>query len=158
MNQQQISKALSLAYFYLKFRPRTEQEIVRYLEKKSIRFHFSEVVIKTTIETLKEQGFINDKKFVELYVENRILLKPKGIFLLRYELAKLGIAKDLIEEYFSTSQTEDLTLAEDVLRRRINTYAALDSKTRFKKAVSFLLRRGFSYDIAKKAYQTVFTV
>src|SRR3989339_531746 len=148
MNQQQISKALSLAYFYLKFRPRTEQEIVRYLEKKSIRFHFSEVVIKTTIETLKEQGFINDKKFVELYVENRILLKPKGIFLLRYELAKLGIAKDLIEEYFSTSQTEDLTLAEDVLRRRINTYAALDSKTRFKKAVSFLLRRGFSYDIA----------
>lgn len=153
-----LEKALSLCYFFLKFRPRTEQEIVRYLGKKSIRFHFSKETIQSAVNSLKEQGLINDEKFIKLYVNNRALLKPRSTFLLKRELSHLGIKNDLIEEFFSLHQTDDLHVAQDLLNRKMNSLSQLDAKTRFKKAVSFLLRKGFTYDVAKKAYQTTFSI
>lgn len=147
-----FQKALSLVYFYLKFRPRTTVEIIRYLEKKSIRFHFDEKTIVAVVDDLKEQGLLDDTKFISLYVKNRLLLKPRSVFLLKRELSHLGIANDLIEEYFAIHRTDETALAQELLRRKINSYSRLDNKTRFKKAISYLLRKGFTYDVAKKAY------
>ena len=145
-------KALSLAYFFLKFRARTEKEIERYLEKKSLRFHFDEKLIQETIKQLKEQGYVDDKKFVGMYVKDRTLLKPRSTFLLKRELAHLGIEKDLIEEYFSQHETDDSALALKTLNGRKTSLLRQDEKTRFKKAISYLLRKGFTYDVAKKAF------
>lgn len=149
-------KALSLAYFFLKFRARTEKEIERYLEKKSPRFHFDTATIEETIKQLKEQGYIDDKKFVGMYVKDRTLLKPRSTFLLRRELTHLGISKDLIEEYFSQNITDESVLASNTLNTRRTSLLRLDEKTRFKKAISYLLRKGFTYDVAKKAYEGIF--
>lgn len=148
-----IEKAISLCYFFLKFRPRTEVEIIRYLERKSLRFHFSNEIIHATVIQLKQGGFINDEKFVKMYVANRNLLKPRGVFLLKRELSHLGIQKNLIEEYFSQNEMDDLNTALNLLKRR-ESLKRLDEKTRFKKAISYLLRKGFTYDVAKKAYST----
>lgn len=152
-----IEKALSLAYFFLKFRARTEREIERYLEKKSLRFHFNANIIQETLKQLKEQGYINDKKFVVMYVKDRTLLKPRSTFLLRRELSHLGISKDLIEEYFSQHEMDESTLALKTLEGRRTSLLRQDEKSRFKKAISYLLRKGFTYDIAKKAYQNTFS-
>lgn len=151
-----VQKALNLAYFFLKFRARTEKEIERYLEKKSPRFHFDTATIQETIKQLKEQGYVDDKKFVGMYVKDRTLLKPRSTFLLRRELAHLGISKDLIEEYFSQHETVDSTLALKTLNARKTSLLRQDEKTRFKKAISYLLRKGFTYDVAKKAYMETF--
>ena len=145
-------KALSLAYFFLKFRARTEKEIERYLEKKSLRFHFDGNTIQETIKQLKEQGYIDDKKFVAMYARDRTLLKPRSTFLLRRELTHLGISKDLIEEYFSQHETDESALALKTLNTRKKSLVRQDEKTRFKKAISYLLRKGFTYDVAKKAF------
>ena len=144
-----IVKALNLAYFFLKLRARTEKEIERYLEKKSPRFHFEGNTIQETIKQLKEQGYINDKKFVSMYVKDRTLLKPRSTFLLQRELSHLGISKDLIEEYFSEHEMDESALALKTLNMRRTSLLRQDEKTRFKKAISYLLRKGFTYDVAK---------
>lgn len=149
-----FSHALNLAYFYLKFRVRTEREMIRYLERK--KNNFTPEVIEKVITQLKEQGYINDEKFVKLFVAERNKLKQKSAFALSLELQKLGINRELIDAFFEQNQPDETNLALIALQKKHQTYSRLDSKTRYKKAISFLLRRGFSYDIAKKTYKKIF--
>lgn len=151
-----VQKILNFAYFYLKFRARTKAEVVRYLEKKREKYRFSPDIIEAVIKQLESEGQINDRRFVEMYVHDRMLLKPRSEYLLRRELQKLGISRDLIDEYFSTNEIDESTLALDALSRKKRLYEQYDENERFKKAVSFLMRKGFSFDTAKNTYRTLF--
>lgn len=149
--QEDVQKALNRAYFYLKFRPRTRKEVTSYLEKKSEKFyHWQLGVIEKVIESLEERGLIDDKKFVESFVVTRNAVKPKSEFALKRELVHLGVDNDLIDQYFAESPLPQEDLAKKALHNRWFHFLHFDKKTRFEKAVQFLLRRGFSFSIAKK--------
>lgn len=139
------------AFFYLKFRPRTEYEVKIYLLKKIKTTHWSTDDVKKIITHLEELNFINDKKFIETYIENRNILKPKGKRVLEEELIRLGIDKDLIEEYFSNTEIDEEKMAHQILSQRWPRYKNIDKQKRFAKAASFLIRRGFQFDMIKKA-------
>lgn len=143
-------KALNFAYFYLKFRFRTKKEVINYLHKKSKKYHFSGEVIDQVIKTLEEQELINDKKFIEWFIEQRSKSKQKGEFVLRGELIRFGIEKNLIDEYFENNRLDEEKLADEALKSRWERFKNLDKKMRFQKAAQFLLRRGFDFDIIKK--------
>lgn len=151
-----FDKALSLAYFYLKFRARTRAEMGVYLRKKAVRFHLNDEVIDAVIAKLTEEGLIDDRKFVEMYVHDRTSFKPRSEFLLRRELAKLGVAKEYVDEYFQKNRMDETSLARDLLERKKRTFDRSRGKERFNKAVSFLMRKGFSYDLSKKAFNSVY--
>lgn len=141
---------LNSAYFYLKFRLRTKKEIRIYLLKKSSKFKIDEKTVDQVIKHLEEIGLIDDKKFISAFVEQRKILKPKGEFVLRGELLKLGIEKDMLDEYFSNNSLNEEELAYKVLESRWNSYKNLDKRKKFQKACQFLIRRGFNFDTAKK--------
>lgn len=151
-----IQKVLNFAYFFLKFRSRTKQEIIRYLEKKSKKYKFDSSLIPETIRRLEDEGIINDKKFIEAYVHDRSLFKPRSEFILRQELYKLGIGKELVEEYFVNNHIDEYTLAKDALERKKRVFEGLKEQERFKKSVAYLMRKGFSYDVAKQTYHSIY--
>ncbi|MBW7959867.1 hypothetical protein B6D29_04975 [Microgenomates bacterium UTCPR1] len=144
---------LNKAYFYLKFRPRTEKEVREYLYKKIKTTHWSRDDADKIIDELKSQGLIDDKKFVELFVKDRINLKPKGKKLLTYELKKKGIDDNLIENYFFNNVLDEENLALKILKKRWSRFENLDSKKRFEKSARFLLSRGFGYDLVRKTIE-----
>ncbi|PIY72210.1 hypothetical protein COY87_02145 [Candidatus Roizmanbacteria bacterium CG_4_10_14_0_8_um_filter_33_9] len=148
-----FSQALNLAYFFLKFRLRTEKEIVKYLERK--KNNFTPEIIEKVVTQLKEQGYVDDEKFIKLFVTQRNKLKPKSAFALSRELQQLGVDRDLIDAFFEQNPEDETNLAFLALQKKQQTFSRLDPKTRFKKAISFLLRRGFSYEIAKKTYYLI---
>lgn len=152
--QEDVQKALNRAYFYLKFRPRTKKEVSAYLEKKSEKFyHWQSGVIEKVIESLEERGLIDDKKFIESFVVTRNAVKPKSEFALKSELVHLGIDKDLIDQFFAENPSSQEDLAKKALHNRWFHFLHFDKKTRFEKAIQFLLRRGFSFSIAKKTVE-----
>lgn len=152
--QEDVAKALNRSYFYLKFRPRTECEMRDYLTKKSEKFyHWEPEVIDLAIEELKSQDFINDYKFIESFVAARTAIKPKGEFALRQELTKRGVAKDILDDFFAEEPVAEEELARHALTPRWSRYRGLDKRTRFEKAVQFLMRRGFSFSTAKKVIE-----
>lgn len=144
---------LNKAYFYLKFRPRSEKEIRDYLYKKIKSKHWSRDDAEEVIEELKKEGLIDDKKFIDLYVRDRTALKPKGKMLLIRELKQKGINEELIEEYFSINKIDEEKLALQILQKRWSRFKSLDSKKRFEKTARFLVSRGFSFDICKKTIE-----
>jgi len=152
-----MEKALSLAYRYLSFRPRTIVEVKKYLEKKAEKYMFSAADIEATLELLKDQGYLNDLEFIKSFVNSRNLLKPKSKRVLEMELKKLGVEQTDIDTFFSETPTDETELAQKALRKKIKSLSLIsDKKVQFIKALSFLQRRGFSYDVAKKAFSCIF--
>jgi regulatory protein len=153
--QDQVHQALNRAFFYLKFRPRSEKEVRDYLQKKAVRFRWPEAVIETAVASLKEQNYINDDEFVEWFVHQRSTGKPKSAFALSHELQRFGIHKDNVTQFFDTNPVDEEELAFNALQRRWLRYKDLDKKVRFQKAAAFLSRRGFQFDVIKKSIDRI---
>lgn len=146
-----IQKALNKAYFFLKFRPRTRKEIVDYLTRKSKKFtYLTSDVIEETVRHLEEENLINDEDFTSRFIEQRNLYKHKGETALRQELMRLGITKDLLDDYFSQNPLNQEEQALQALQKKWYRFVPLDKRKRFQKAAAYLSRRGFSFDIIKK--------
>lgn len=150
-----IQGLLNYAYFYLKFRPRTKRELERYLLKKIKTRHWSQDDVKRALQELEEEGLINDGEFVDWFVSERSRHKPKSAFVLRGELVRYGVPKDTIDRYFEEHELDEAALAEEALRKAWRRFAALPSDEQFKRAVSFLARRGFSFEVSKKTIEKI---
>jgi len=148
-----MEKALALAYHYLSFRPRTVKEVETYLQKKAQKYLFTQEEIEAVIELLKDQGFLNDTEFIKSFVSSRNSLKPKGNKVLEMELRKLGVSQTDCAIFFSKNVGDEGELAKKALQKKYKSLSMVtDEKKRYKKAISFLLRRGFSFDIARQTY------
>lgn len=152
MNEDLLS-LLNKAYFFLKFRPRSEKEIRDYLYKKIAKTHLSRNDAEKIIEELKEKNLVDDEKFIDLFVRDRTILKPKGKRLLIRELKQKGIKDEFIEKYFSENEVDEEKLALQILEKRWPRFKNLDSKKRFEKSMRFLMSRGFSFNLCKGTFE-----
>lgn len=144
---------LNKAYFYLKFRLRTVKEVRNYLYKKVRTTHWSHEAVDKVIKHLIEQKFLDDKEFINYLVTSRTRTKVKGIYAIKQELAKYGVEKGLIDEYFAKTEINEEALAEKILSSRWSRLKDLPAKKRFEKAISLLQRRGFNFEISKKTFE-----
>ena len=144
---------LNMAFFFLKFRPRTIKETREYLYKKVKTTHWSHTAVDKIINHLIEQKFLNDQEFIRYLAESRTRTKVKGIFAIKQELSKYGVEKELIDEYFAKTEINEEALAKKILERRWPRLESLPKQKRFEKSISFLLRRGFNYETSKKAIE-----
>lgn len=150
---EELQELLNMAYFYLKFRMRTESEMRNYLLKKIQKKHWSSDDVVKVIEKLKEDQYVDDRKFIDMYVRDRTLLKPKGKRALIAELIKHGVAKDMIDEYFSGREMDEESLAYETLVKRWSRLEGLPREKKFEKSIRFLLSRGFDYSTARRAFE-----
>ena len=144
---------LNIAFFYLKFRPRTIKEAREHLYKKVRTTHWSHEAVDKIINHLIELKFLDDKEFINYLVTSRTRTKVKGVFAIKQELLRYGVEKELIDEYFSNTQINEEELAEKFLASRWDRFKSLPKQKRFEKAVSLLARRVFNFEISRKTIQ-----
>ena len=142
-----------MAFFYLKFRPRTIKETRDYLYKKVVTTHWSHEAADKVIDHLIEQKFLDDQEFVRYLVESRTRTKVKGVFAIKQELFKYGVEKEFIDEYFAKTEINEEALAEKILVNRWPRLKTLPKQKRFEKAVNLLARRGFNFEISRKTVE-----
>jgi regulatory protein len=144
---------LNLAFFYLKFRPRTIKETRDHLYKKVKTTHWSHEAVDKVIDHLIGLKFLDDKAFIEYLVNSRTKTKVKGVYAIKQELVKFGVEKELIDEYFSRTEINEEELAEKILTSRWPRLKNLPPKKRFEKAMNLLVRRGFNFDLSRKTIE-----
>ncbi len=150
---------------YLSYRPRTEFEIKRYLTQKLKKKEIfdseeQQQFLDITISKLYEEDRLDDKKFVDLYVEEKQYFKPRGKRRLINELKQKGVAADLIDTRFAEHDIDELPIIIAILQKKFflqgvsDNVAELlsDQKTRGK-ITNHLLRRGFSFHNIKLAFE-----
>lgn len=141
---------LNLAFFYLKFRPRTIKETRDHLYKKVRTTHWSHEAVDKVIDHLVKLKFLDDKTFIDFLVRSRTGTKAKGIYAIKQELYRFGVDRELVDEYFSNSEINEEELAEKTLAKIWPRLQSLPKQKRFEKASSYLRSRGFNFDICRK--------
>lgn len=136
------------AFRYLAGRAHSEKELYTKLKLKG----FPDSLITEVIVELKEAKFLNDVEFALSFARSRIHKKPMGERLLRQELWKKGLKKELIDNtiraaYSEKSQDE---IARELVQKRIARYENLDESKQKKRLNDFLLRRGFDWELIKE--------
>lgn len=139
------SKCYNCAVRYLALRPRSISEVRQYLTSRK---GFNEDQADSAITRLVNEGYLNDLEFARLWVRNRMLLSPKSQRVLWAELMKKGIGKDDIETVLSElSEDDQLGSLIDIIRKKSRLPKYSDKQ----KMIEFLSRKGYSYDLIKKA-------
>ncbi|MDQ3249111.1 MAG: RecX family transcriptional regulator, partial [Chloroflexota bacterium] len=138
-------RAYNRALFYLGFRPRSRTEIEKYLTEKAYPAH----VIEAVVQRLIEQKYLDDETFARLWVEGRERSRPSSARALRYELRQKGVDRTVIEEVLD--DVDDEAAAWAALEPKLARWQALEQADFVKKATGFLARRGFGYDITRRA-------
>lgn len=150
LTDEQISKLISkdqdeVAYQraikLITYRDRSIAEIRQSLHQKQI----PEEIIENVINRLGENGLLDDKRFANLWIENRNEFRPRSHRMLTLELRKKGISEDIISQVLENT-TADEELAHKAAQKQIRRYMTLEWQDFRRKLGSFLARRGFSYE------------
>lgn len=145
-----FDKFYDKALRFLSYRPRSEKEVRDNLQKKKA----SDSIIDLIIKKLQDQKFLNDRDFAKWWIEQRTLVKPTGRRLIKMELKKKGIDKELIDEIFDGIEDvvqNELEMARNLVERKISKYKGLDRQKIYQRLGGFLSRRGFDYDTIRKS-------
>ncbi|MCB8982412.1 MAG: RecX family transcriptional regulator [Ardenticatenaceae bacterium] len=140
-----VEKAKESALRYLGYRPRSQVEIQRHLQKKG----YTETTIAAVIERLTAVDLLNDETFARYWVEQRETFKPRGQLALRQELQQKGIDSKIIDRVLS--ELDETAAAEQVAEKKAGQLTGLAEADFKRKLGQYLQRRGFPYDIIRAA-------
>ena len=104
-------------------------------------------LLEETIEKLKELGYINDKEYVDRFMNEAISLKNLSIFELKYKLYAKGINDSVIEEYISNNSE---MLEEYELLSAQNIYNKKKNLQEPKEIILYLQKKRYNSDTIKK--------
>ncbi len=93
-----LEYALKYIYRY----PKTEKELIAKLREKK----YTEDEIKKAIEYLKRQWWVDDEKYVKMYIESELIKKWKPIRVVKLALYRKGVSKDIIDKVFEIYNNE----------------------------------------------------
>lgn len=136
--------AKNYCFLLLKYRLRSEKELISRLERKK----FERPVIEETLKFMKAKGFIDDRVFAREWVSSRIK-KPLGVHRLKQELRIKGISAPVIDqelERLKESYSEEDTVLQLAVRQ-FQKLKNIENALAKKRVYGYLVRRGFSPEI-----------
>lgn len=137
-----FKKAKEYAVKFLAYRVRSSGE----LRQKLAQQGFSEDIIEKAIDYSKENGYMDDERFAELYSNQLANSKMYARKLIKYELRKKGVSDESIEAVFENSTVTDEDVARRIIDKKFKRIDMSDRK-QMAKMQNFFMSKGFSYDI-----------
>lgn len=132
---------------------KTEKEI----KDKLLLKEFDDDIIDETLNFLKEYGFIDDSKFVKMFVKDHI--RNQGRNKIKYLLQQKGVDNNLIDEAFLNLEKEyELERAYILAEKKyLSISKREDDDFKIKnKIIRYLLGRGYDYSIAKDILSKIY--
>jgi regulatory protein len=139
---------------YCMIRLRSLREVRDYLKKKTmlsrgkngeLRNGASVELADRVLERLQNKGYVDDKKFAEFWVENRLMIAGVSQRKLMFELRKKGVSSQIIDEALKDTSRNDKEEIQKIMNKKRSRYP--DDQ----KLMAYLARLGFGYDDIKDA-------
>src|SRR5438128_10728889 len=145
-------RAVDRALNYLSYRPRSREEVRRYLRRKET----PPEIIETALARLDRLDFVNDRTFAGFWIESREHFSPRGARALKNELRMKGVDREVLDELIDSGKDEERAmLAGRKKALSLVRIPDIDFATFRSRLGSFLQRRGFSYDITARTIRTL---
>ncbi|HCW52050.1 MAG TPA: hypothetical protein DGR79_08355 [Clostridiales bacterium] len=120
---------------------------------------YDEKTVTDLVTRMMRLGYLDDRRFVEFWIEQRTRCRPSGPALLRHELLQRGVDAEVVREVLAARMTPELEtdLAVEAARKRAGAGPPDGSDARAKRRLwDFLRRRGFSAAACQAAMKAVF--
>jgi regulatory protein len=143
------------ALSFLGRRFHSERELFIKLKSKS----YEERLIKVVLNDLREKSFIDDNVFANHFIEEKLKKKSWGKNKIRAALFSKGVSGSIIDEAIQAFDSEEdqnetaLTLANKKYNSLIKRET--DNRKIKQKIISFLLSRGFDYEISAEVVNKI---
>ncbi len=147
VKKSEFQKTLEKLLKFAMMRPRSEKEIRGWLWRKKV----AEVMYKDYFCRLKHFELIDDEKFARWWVEQRREFSPRAERIIKQELLIKGIKRDVIDDVLGESKVDEVKVAVGLLSKKKSGWKALGKEVVERKSLEFLLRKGFGWEVARKA-------
>lgn len=150
INYNNYIEAYNKALTYISYKQRTKKEI------KDKLCNYSIEVIDKVIKKLDELGLLDEKKYIEAFINDQINLGNKGPYYIRKELEKLSLDSDNIDEILNNIK-EDIWIEKikKIIAKKINTNRNLSKERLYLKIKNDLIILGYSKNIIDKVLNEV---
>ena len=146
--QQAVDRALN----YLSFRPRSREEVRRYLRRKETLPE----IIEAALARLDRLDYVNDRAFAGFWIETREQFSPRGARALKNELRMKGVEREVVDEMVTDEQDEERALrAGRKKAMSLVNSPNIDYATFRNRLGSFLQRRGFGYQVTTRTVRAL---
>lgn len=142
----EFQKTLDKLLKFASLRPRSEKEIDNYLRRKKVH----ESLWKDLFEKLRHLELLDDVKFARWWVEQRLTFKKISSKVLKLELFKKGIKKEIIEDIVSENPPDEEKMARDLLEKRAYKWEGLEPRDAKQKKFQYLAGKGFTWEVIEK--------
>ncbi|MGI6329635.1 MAG: RecX family transcriptional regulator [Bacilli bacterium] len=119
---------------YLKYRFRSEYEVITYLKRK----RYKRYLINKTIKRLKKEGHLNDKLFMEAFIHDKFNFTNDGPYKIKRELLNHQLEESLIEDFF-------LKIDQELLKEKLKGIIQKQIKINTKYSGYLLKQKLFNY-------------
>lgn len=150
INYNDYIEAYNKALTYISYKQRTKKEI------KDKLCNYSNDVSDKVIEKLDELGLLDEKKYIEAFINDQINLGNKGPFYIKKELEKLNINSYYIDEFLNNIK-DDIWIekVKKIVYKKINTNRKLPKERLLLKIKNDLIMLGYSKNIIDKVLNEV---
>ena len=151
-SEEALQQAVDRALNYLSFRPRSREEVRRYLRRKET----PPDLIARVMERLDRLDLVNDRAFASFWIESREQFSPRGSRALKNELRMKGVEREVTDELVNDEKDEERALqAGQKKAYSLVRLPDIDYATFRTRLGSFLQRRGFGYEITTRTVRTL---
>ncbi len=145
MSEEERARAYLLRLW--KHRPRSRYEALMRLRQRG----FSQEIVESVLAQASRAGIVDDARFAQLWVEDRLSRRPRSRHALERELRAKGVAPELIERALAHTKLDEEALVKQLIAERLPRLRSSDAATRVRRLVGFLRRRGFSEKTIRRA-------
>jgi regulatory protein len=131
---------------------KTEQQVV----DKLISKEYEEKIIKRVIDFMKSYGFVDDKRYAEAYIKEKI--RTLGRNRIKFALSRKGISQDIIQDKLEMlGDVGEEEVALQLGRKKVTQLmkSEYDCNKLYKKLGDFLVRRGYSFEIVSQVVKEI---
>lgn len=135
---------------YCAYQDRCSQEVVTKLRSWQIE----EQEQRQVLQILKNDGFLDDERYVQSFIRGKINTKQWGVQKIRLGLLQKGISKDLIDKYIEDINPQQYTdNIQTVLRKWTQSHGPITQEN-ITKLYRHLLSKGYTYEEIKGELRT----
>jgi regulatory protein len=132
-------KLFGLVLRYVAMRPHSEWEVRSYMQRKNA----IPALASDILNKLSMNGFVDDLKFAQAWVESRRLLRPTSTRKLQQELRAKRVSDEVVRQALAADEVDDCGQLRELIAKKRQRYP--DNL----KLMQYLARHGFAYDDIK---------
>jgi regulatory protein len=134
-----------------------QERCVQELEQKMKTFEVIPAEFPLYLDWLKENNYLNEARFVEIFVRSKFNQKSWGRTKINYELRKRGISAPLLASAWDGINDQDyIEKARALLQKKKDDIKTGTSPQRYQKCYNYGLSKGYESSLVRELLKPLF--